>query len=104
MSNMSVRKKQIPDETPPEAVAPGGVTLFVGNVFHNVLHLAVEDPAKDLNGVGADAFVALEPGQLTGTDVVLLDERVLKDPSVLHNVPEIIIGNHAAAPHFLLAS
>lgn len=104
MSNMSVRKKQNPDETPPEAVAPGGVTLFVGNVFHNVLHLAVEDPAKGFDGVGADAFVALESGQLTGTDVILLDERVLGDPSVLHNVPEIIIGNHAAAPHFLLAS
>ena len=79
-------------------------SIFIFGVFHNVLHLAVENSAKDLNGVGADAFVALEPGQLTGTDVVLLDERVLGDPSVLHNVPEIIIGNHAAAPHFLLAS
>ena len=47
--------------------------VFIGDIFHNVLYVAVEDLAKRLNGVGADAFIALETGDLTGADMILLD-------------------------------
>ena len=44
--------------------------------------------------MGTDAFVALEPGDLSGADVVALDEGVLRNALLFHYVPEIVIGNH----------
>ena len=52
--------------------------------------------------MGADAFVALEPGDLPGADVVALDEGVLRNALLFHYVPEIVIGNHFKSPPCIL--
>lgn len=52
--------------------------------------------------MGTDAFVALEPGDLPGADVVALDEGVLRNTFLFHYVPEIVVGNHFKSAPFLL--
>jgi len=47
--------------------------FFIGNILHDVLNLTAENPAKHFNGVGADTFVPLQPGDLSGADMVLFD-------------------------------
>ena len=44
--------------------------------------------------MGADAFVALHPGQLSGTDTVLFNKGVLRDTLFLHGFPEVVVGDH----------
>ena len=61
--------------------------LFFRDVFHYISDLAAEDTAEGVDGVGTDAFVAFEPGDLCGADIVLLDERVLADALFLHHFP-----------------
>ena len=63
------------------------VLLFFLDIFHDVLYPAIQNPAEHLNGVGADTFVALEPGDLAGTDPVFLDERVLGHLFFPHSFP-----------------
>lgn len=46
-------------------------------VFHDILYPAIQYGAEHINGVGADAFIALEPGDLGGADVVL---KLTNDP------------------------
>ena len=45
------------------------------------------DFAENFNGVGADAFVALESRNLCRADVIGLNQRVLRHASLLHHVP-----------------
>lgn len=61
--------------------------FFVGDIFHDVTHLTVQNFAKDFNGVGANTFVALEPGDLPGADIVFLNKRVLCNAFFLHFCP-----------------
>lgn len=61
--------------------------LFVGDIFHNVTHLTIQNFAKDFNSMGADAFVALKPGDLPGADIVFLNKRVLRNALFLHFYP-----------------
>lgn len=51
----------------------------VSSLIYSIISptLAIENPAKHLYGMGADAFVALQAGDLRGADVMLLDEGVL---------------------------
>ena len=67
---------------------------MVGDVFHNIADFAVQNFAKHFNRMGADALVALEPRDLSGADVMVLNKGVLRNSFLLHNVPEIVIGNH----------
>ena len=69
--------------------------MRVSHIFHNVLHSAVEDAAEKLDGVGADAFVALEAGDLRGTDMVLLDESILRNTFFFHGAPKLVIYDHS---------
>lgn len=78
--------------------------LFVGNIFHNVTNLTIQNFAKDFNGVGADAFVALEPSNLPWADVVLFNECVLSNTFFLHFFPESVVRNHSFAPLSYLTS
>lgn len=41
--------------------------------LHDLTNGAVENSAKDLNCVGADAFISLQPCKLPGADVIVLD-------------------------------
>lgn len=58
-------------------MCPPNSFRIVFDIFHNIPDLAIENPAKHLYGMGADAFVALQAGDLRGADVMLLDEGVL---------------------------
>ena len=66
----------------------------VFDILHDIAHLAVQNPAKHLDGMGADAFVSLQPGDLPGTDVIFFYKRVLRDSFLLQHIPQIIIRNH----------
>ena len=63
------------------------VLFFVFDIFHDVPYLTVEDPAKHFNGMGADAFVALEPGDLPGADAMLFDQSILGNAFFFHDHP-----------------
>lgn len=70
------------------------VFLIGLHVFHNVPDLAMEYFTEDFDGVGADALISFEPCDLSGADMVLLDQSVLGDSLLLHNLPQIVVGNH----------
>lgn len=67
----------------------------------NIADIAVQNAAKNLQRMGADAFISLQACDLAGTDVILLDQRILRNPLLLHRHPKIIIGYHMFT-HFLL--
>ena len=67
---------------------------FFFDILHNIAHLAFEDAAEHFDGVGADAFIPLQPGELPGTDPVVLDEHILGDAPFLHHSPELVVRNH----------
>ena len=69
--------------------------MRVSHIFHNVLHAAVEDAAENIDGVGADTFVALEAGDLGGADMVFLDEGILGDALFLHKSPQFVVYDHS---------
>ena len=46
--------------------------------------------------MGADTFVALQPGELAGADVIVPDQGVLADAPLLHYLPQILIGHHTS--------
>ena len=61
--------------------------FFIFDIFHHIADLAFEDLAEDFDGVGADAFVSFEAGELSGADVILLDQGILSDAPFLHGFP-----------------
>ena len=72
--------------------------LIFGYILHNVTHIAIQDPAEHLDGVGADAFVSFQAGDLSGADMVLLDEGILCDTTEFHHFPKFIIRDHNLCP------
>ena len=84
--------------TPGDVFSPGVEYLFIilfflrllRDVLHNIPDLAVQNPTKTLDGVGADALISFQPGDLAWTDVVFLNEGVLADPAFLHPLPYIL--------------
>ena len=71
-----------------------GRKLCVGYVAHDILHLAAKNSAKHVNGVGTDTFVSLQACNLSGTDMIPVDQGILRNSFFFHNVPEVIIRNH----------
>lgn len=65
--------------------------LPVGNIVRDIADVTAEDAAKNLQRMGADAFVALEAGDLPGTDVVLFDEGILRDALFPHHAPQLFV-------------
>lgn len=61
--------------------------MGVFDIFHDVFHLTVEDRTENVNRMCADAFVSFEPSDLCRADVVLFDQRVLRDVLVFHGFP-----------------
>ena len=51
----------------------------VRNIRHDVGNVTVQNAAKHVDGVGADALVPLHPGDPRRADTVLFDEGVLAD-------------------------
>ena len=52
---------------------------LIRDVLHHILDPAIQYPAKHLNGVRAHALIALHTRDLAGTDMMLVDERILRD-------------------------
>ena len=72
----------------PRAVLCGsGLVLFIIGVRHYIFNVAFEYPAKHFYRVRADAFVSFEPRDLPGADVVLLNQRILRNALFLHGFP-----------------
>ena len=61
---------------------------------HNVPHLTLQDLAEHLNGVGADALIPLQAGDLGWIDVPAPNQGVLRDAFFPHFVPQAVIGDH----------
>mgnify|MGYP000114560079 FL=1 len=60
---------------------------FVFQVFHDGAYRAPENAAEGLDGVGADAFVPFETGQLAGADMVIFYQRVLGNSAHFQDIP-----------------
>ena len=63
------------------------LTFFVLAVFHDIAHLAMENFAEYFYRVRADAFVALQPCDLPGADMILMDQRILRNAAIVHDRP-----------------
>ena len=61
--------------------------IFIGNIGGNVAGLTIEDLTEYFQRVGADAFIALEPGDLSRADVVFFNQRILGNPFFFHDGP-----------------
>ena len=61
----------------------------------------MQNAAKHINGMGANAFIAFEAGDLTGAYFVLLDECVLRYTFFFHNMPKLVVRDHVTAPFLL---
>lgn len=53
----------------------------------DLIQTAVKNGAKGIQGIGADVFVLSEAVQLPGTDLVIPDQFVLRDPLFPHGFP-----------------
>ena len=61
--------------------------IFIGNIGGNVAGLTIEDLTEYFQRVGADAFIALQAGDLSGADMETGDQGVLGDPLLLQFFP-----------------
>ena len=77
------------------------VLNVIRNIFHNVTDFAVENFAEELNSMGTDTLISLQSGNLPRADGVMLDQRILGDTFLFHDIPKIIKGNHCSQPPFL---
>ena len=65
--------------------------FFVGDIDHNVFDPTMQDLAEDFNGVGTDTFIPFQTGDLPRTDLVLLDQSILGNAPLFHNIPEVFV-------------
>ncbi len=56
-------------------------------IFHDLLYRTIQNPAKHLYGMRADAFISLHSSDLTWADMMLVNERILRHFSLLHGFP-----------------
>ena len=66
--------------------------------FHDVRDIAVENFTEFVNGIGTDAFIPFQTGQLGRTDLVSVDQFILRDSLLFHNFPQIIKYDHDITP------
>lgn len=64
--------------------------FFILDVFHNVADIAMQDFTEGFDGVGADTFVSLQARDLPRADMIILNQCVLRNPSLPHDIPQII--------------
>ena len=55
--------------------------------FHDVRDRAVENRAKNANGMCGNIHVLTQPADLSGTEAIMLDEPVLAYLALLHGFP-----------------
>ena len=63
------------------------VLYVIRNIFHNVTDFTVKYLAEDLNSMGAYTLISLQSGNLSGADVVILDQRILGNTLLFHDIP-----------------
>lgn len=76
-------------KTPPTREA------LVVDVFHDVLHPALENAAEIVNAGGGEGEVFPHPGEAVAAHPVLVDEDVGRDPLALEGLPKGPVGDHS---------
>ena len=76
--------------------------LLIRYISHNVPHIAFQNSAECIDGVGADALIPFQPGNLPRTDIVFFDQGILGDALFLHHKPQVIVRNQGYHPPLLL--
>ena len=61
---------------------------------HNILNIAVENIAKNINGMCADTLITLQSCNLPWAYLIFLNQCVLCDAFLFHHIPQIIVRNH----------
>ena len=72
-----------------------GITLFSMNVFSYFQEVSWEDFTEKINGMGADTLIALQSCNLPRAYLIFLNQCVLRDASLFHHIPQIIVRNHS---------
>ncbi len=63
-------------------------------ILHDIFDFTLKYPTKHIYCVGAHALVSLEPCNLAGADIILLDKSVLSYSFIFHRFPKIVVSNH----------
>ena len=63
-------------------------------IDRDVLNFAVEDFAERIDGVGADVLIFAQTAQLPRTEMVVLEQLILRDAAFLHCLPKRVVSNH----------
>jgi len=77
--------------------------LYIGgvfSVFHDILDTAVQNRTQLIQGMGRHMLVFSQTIQLSGTDVVFLDQFILRYTLDFHGIPKPLINDHV--PHHLV--
>ena len=74
----------------------------IWNVLHDIPNFAIQYLAKYFNRMSANTLITLQSGNLTGADIVMLNQRILCDAFFFHDIPKVIIRNQRYQPPFLL--
>lgn len=61
--------------------------LFFSYIFHDIFYAAIQDSAECFYGVGADALVPLQSGDLGRAYFIFFDQRVLTYAFGFHSSP-----------------
>ena len=72
---------------------PGGLLSFFGDICHNVVNIAVKQPAKLIDGVGGD-IVAMLHGIVVGLREPHFEQSVGSDSLFLHGAKQWFIADH----------
>ena len=67
----------------------------------NIANVTIKDFAEYLKCVRTYTFISLQTRNLSRTNSMLFNERVLRHALFLHYFPQFIVRNHTQ-PHFLL--
>ena len=76
-----------------------GVRGFLFQIDGDVFDFAVEDFAERIDGVGADVLIFAQAAQLPRTEMVVLEQLVLRDAAFLHRLPKRVVSNHKLSYH-----
>jgi hypothetical protein len=71
-----------------------GRFLIVWEIYCDFFKIAIQDLAQHIQSVGAHAVVFAQTIKLTGAEMVVLDELILRDTTIFHRSPKGVIRDH----------
>jgi len=75
-----------------------GICVWIRAEFHDIFHLAFQNGAEDINGMGGDIGILLQTADLAGAEAVILYKPILGDAPFLQGLPESVINHHNIHP------